>query len=99
MTFQRDVTKGAPKVSLIDLSRVGRGTPAGDWFRRYRLAIGVAGELRDIPRAVTLLGEGVAEILKRTPGKEAREREAGEFVDNSLLKDLEQSGWFKKLGD
>jgi NitT/TauT family transport system substrate-binding protein len=41
--------------------------------------------------------EGVAEILKRTPGKEAREAKAGDFVDNSLLKDLEQSGWIKTL--
>lgn len=41
--------------------------------------------------------EGVDEILKRTPGKEAREAKAGDFVDNSLLKDLEQSGWFKTL--
>lgn len=41
--------------------------------------------------------EGVNEILKRTPGKEAREAKAGDFVDNSLLKDLEQSGWFKTL--
>jgi ABC-type nitrate/sulfonate/bicarbonate transport system substrate-binding protein len=42
--------------------------------------------------------EGVDEILKRTPGKEAREAKAVEFVDNSLLQDLEQSGWFKTLG-
>ena len=42
--------------------------------------------------------EGVDEIVKRTPGKEAREAKAGDFVDNSLLKDLEQSGWFKTFG-
>jgi ABC-type nitrate/sulfonate/bicarbonate transport system substrate-binding protein len=42
--------------------------------------------------------EGVDEILKRTPGKEARETKAGEFIDNSLLKELEQSGWFRTLG-
>ncbi|MGH7926447.1 MAG: ABC transporter substrate-binding protein [Candidatus Binatia bacterium] len=41
--------------------------------------------------------EGVDEILKRTPGKEAREAKAGDFFDNSLLRDLEQSGWFKTL--
>jgi ABC-type nitrate/sulfonate/bicarbonate transport system substrate-binding protein len=41
--------------------------------------------------------EGVDEILKRTAGKEAREAKAGDFVDNSLLRDLEQSGWFKTL--
>jgi len=37
-------------------------------------------------------------ILKRTPGKEAREAKAGEFIDNSLLKELEQSGWFRTVG-
>src|SRR6266550_1229810 len=42
--------------------------------------------------------EGVDEILKRTPGKEAREAKAGEFIDNSLLKELEQSGWFRTAG-
>lgn len=42
--------------------------------------------------------EGVEEILKRTAGKEAREAKAGDFIDNSLLKDLEQNGWFKNPG-
>ena len=42
--------------------------------------------------------EGVDEILKRTPGKEAREAKADEFIDNSLLKGLEQSGWFRTVG-
>ena len=42
--------------------------------------------------------EGVDEILKRTPGKEAREAKADEFIDNSLLKELEQSGWFRTAG-
>jgi NitT/TauT family transport system substrate-binding protein len=42
--------------------------------------------------------EGVEEILKRTPSKEAQGAKAGEFIDNSLLKDLEQSGWFRTVG-
>lgn len=42
--------------------------------------------------------EGVEEILKRIPGKEAREAKAGEFIDNSLLKELEQGGWFRTAG-
>jgi hypothetical protein len=42
--------------------------------------------------------EGVEEILKKIPGKEARDAKAGDFIDNSLLKELDQSGWFKKLG-
>jgi hypothetical protein len=58
MTIQRDVTKRAPRVSLIDLSRVGRGTPEGDSFRRYWLAIGVAGELRDILELSRFWGRG-----------------------------------------
>jgi ABC-type nitrate/sulfonate/bicarbonate transport system substrate-binding protein len=39
--------------------------------------------------------ESIDEILKRTPGKEAREAKAGDFIDNSLLQELEKSGWFK----
>jgi ABC-type nitrate/sulfonate/bicarbonate transport system substrate-binding protein len=38
--------------------------------------------------------EGVEEILKKIPGNEAHAT-AGEFIDNSLMKELEQSGWFK----
>ncbi len=39
--------------------------------------------------------ESIDEILKRTPGKEAREAKAGDFIDNSLLQELDKSGWFK----
>jgi ABC-type nitrate/sulfonate/bicarbonate transport system substrate-binding protein len=42
--------------------------------------------------------EGVDEILKRIPGNEARAAKAADFIDNSLLKELEQSGWFRTLG-
>lgn len=42
--------------------------------------------------------EGVEEILRKIPGKESREAKAGDFIDNSLLKELDQSGWFKNLG-
>jgi ABC-type nitrate/sulfonate/bicarbonate transport system substrate-binding protein len=41
--------------------------------------------------------QGVDEILKRTAGKEAREAKPEEFIDNSLLKELEQAGWFLNL--
>ena len=57
MTSPRDRIERSGKAFLSDLCRVGRGTPAGDWFRRYWLSVGVAGELRDIPRAVRVLGE------------------------------------------
>jgi ABC-type nitrate/sulfonate/bicarbonate transport system substrate-binding protein len=42
--------------------------------------------------------EGVGEILKRTPGKEAQDAKPAEFIDNSLLKELDQSGWFRTVG-
>jgi phenylpropionate dioxygenase-like ring-hydroxylating dioxygenase large terminal subunit len=45
------------RVSVADLAHVGKGTPAGEWLRRYWLAVGVAAELRDIPQAVKVLGE------------------------------------------
>jgi ABC-type nitrate/sulfonate/bicarbonate transport system substrate-binding protein len=42
--------------------------------------------------------EGVDEIVKRTTGKEAQDAKPAEFIDNSLLKELEQSGWFRTVG-
>ncbi|MBM2802588.1 MAG: transporter substrate-binding protein [Deltaproteobacteria bacterium] len=39
--------------------------------------------------------ESIDEILKRTPGKEARDAKAGDFIDNGLLQELDKSGWFK----
>ena len=45
------------KVTLADIPYVGRGTPAGQWFRRYWLAVGTVRELHDIPQAVKVLGE------------------------------------------
>jgi len=51
------VSKRPKKLALADLPLVGRGTPAGDWFRRHWLAVGTARDLRDIPQAVEVLGE------------------------------------------
>src|SRR5689334_2958819 len=45
------------KLALADLAHVGPGTPAGEWFRRYWVMIGVTAELYDIPHAVRVLGE------------------------------------------
>jgi phenylpropionate dioxygenase-like ring-hydroxylating dioxygenase large terminal subunit len=53
---QTDMKKLA-KVSLSDLCHVSRGTPAGEWFRRYWLVVGTSAELRDVPQAVRVLGE------------------------------------------
>lgn len=41
--------------------------------------------------------EGVDRILKSIESKEAREAKPGDFIDNTLLKELEQSGFFRKL--
>jgi phthalate 4,5-dioxygenase oxygenase subunit len=50
-------TKRPKKLSFADLPHVGRGTPVGAWFRRHWLVVGTTRELRDIPQAVTVLGE------------------------------------------
>jgi NitT/TauT family transport system substrate-binding protein len=41
--------------------------------------------------------EGIDEILKGIDAKEARQSKAADFVDNSLLKEIEQSGIQRKL--
>jgi phthalate 4,5-dioxygenase oxygenase subunit len=48
---------GATKVSFADIPHVGKGTPAGEWFRRYWMAVGTTRDLHDIPQAVKVLGE------------------------------------------
>ena len=45
------------RIGISDLAHVGRGTPAGEWFRRYWLVVGTIKELRDIPVGVKVLGE------------------------------------------
>jgi phenylpropionate dioxygenase-like ring-hydroxylating dioxygenase large terminal subunit len=45
------------KITLADIPHVGPGTPAGEWFRRYWLVVGIARDLYDIPQAVKVLGE------------------------------------------
>jgi phenylpropionate dioxygenase-like ring-hydroxylating dioxygenase large terminal subunit len=45
------------KISLADIPRVGPGTPAGEWFRKYWLVVGISQDLHDIPQAVKVLGE------------------------------------------
>lgn len=52
-----EAKKKNSKVTLADLPHVSRGTPAGEWFRRYWLVVGTTRELRDIPKAVKVLGE------------------------------------------
>ena len=45
------------KVGSADISHVGKGTPAGEWFRRYWMVVGTTRDLHDIPQAVKALGE------------------------------------------
>jgi hypothetical protein len=40
--------------------------------------------------------EGLEEVLQ-TAGKEAAGAKPGDFVDNSLVRQLEQEGFFRKL--
>src|SRR5579872_2944123 len=40
-----------------ELTRVGPGTPCGEWLRRSWQPIAMASELRDLPLALTVLGE------------------------------------------
>ena len=49
--------KRSKQISLADIPRVGPGTPAGEWFRRYWIVVGTTRELHDIPQAVKVLGE------------------------------------------
>ena len=45
------------KVIFADIPHVTRGTPAGEWFRRYWMVVGTTRDLHDIPQAVKILGE------------------------------------------
>ncbi len=49
--------KRKKSLTAADIARVGPGTSAGEWFRRYWLVVGTAQELYDIPQAVKVLGE------------------------------------------
>src|SRR5947208_14583734 len=40
-----------------DLTHVGPGTPCGEHLRRFWRAVGLSGELGDLPKAIRMLGE------------------------------------------
>jgi phthalate 4,5-dioxygenase len=54
--------------STIGLCRVGGGTPAGEWFRRYWMVVETANELRDFPIAVHVLDEPLLLFRDRADG-------------------------------
>ncbi|MGH9819761.1 MAG: Rieske 2Fe-2S domain-containing protein, partial [Pyrinomonadaceae bacterium] len=60
--------KRSSEVVLSDLSRVGRGTPAGEWLRRYWMVVGTTRALHDIPQAVRVLGEDLV-LFRDTDGQ------------------------------
>lgn len=60
--------KAPNRVSNADLPHVGRGTPAGDWLRRYWMVVGTTEELRDIPQPVKVLGEELV-LFRDTSGQ------------------------------
>jgi len=49
--------KRSKKITVADIPHVGRGTPAGEWFRRYWIVVSAARDLYDIPKAIKILGE------------------------------------------
>ena len=71
----------------------GRGTPCGEWFRRYWVVVGTAQELYDIPRAVKILGEdlvlfrdqfGKVELLGEHCPHRGASLEYGDIADGGL---------------
>lgn len=62
---QEKMKTRSSEIGLSDLCHVGRGTPAGEWFRRYWLVVGTTQDQYDIPQAVKVLGEDL--VLFRDP--------------------------------
>ena len=45
-----------------ELTHVGPGTPAGEWFRRFWQPVAVSEDLKDLPVAIRILLLGVSAI-------------------------------------
>ena len=50
----------------VELTRIGPGTPCGEYMRRFWQPVALSSEITDLPLAVTLLGENL--VLFRTRG-------------------------------
>ena len=49
-----------------ELTHVGPGTPAGEWLRRFWHPVFVLDELKDLPRAIRILGEDLVLFRDRS---------------------------------
>ena len=58
--------KRSKKITVADIPHVGRGTPAGEWFRRYWIVVSAARDLYDIPKAIKILGEDLVLFRDQT---------------------------------
>lgn len=54
---KKNEAQTADRLTAADFRCVGRGTPAGEWFRRYWMVVARTQDLHDIPVAVRILGE------------------------------------------
>ncbi len=58
--------KRSKKITVADIPHVGRGTPAGEWFRRYWIVVSAVRDLHDIPKAIKILGEDLVLFRDQT---------------------------------
>ncbi len=50
----------------VDLTHVGPGTPAGEWFRRFWQPVAVSEDLKDLPVPIRILGEDLVIFRDRS---------------------------------
>jgi 5,5'-dehydrodivanillate O-demethylase len=55
--MKSNASKKSRRITPADIPRIGPGTAAGEWFRKYWIAVGTTQDLHDIPQAVKVLGE------------------------------------------
>ncbi len=75
---------------LSKYAKVGDAEILGELYRVY--GVKYSGD-----RVPYVRPEGVETILRRIESKEARDARPGDFIDDSLLQELEKSGWFRGL--
>ena len=78
-SIKKTEMKRKKQLTVADIPHVGPATPAGEWFRRYWLAVGTTRELYDIPQAVKVLGEDL--VLFRDPNGQLGCPVVGERTD------------------